>query len=83
LARDAAATDPQMAAVLEDINRQRLERMTVNARGLHEAGHLRANISTEQAADMMWTYSSPELYDLLVLQRGWSPRRFGSFVAEG
>jgi AcrR family transcriptional regulator len=82
LARDAAASDPEMAAVLEDINRQRLERMTVNAQGLHGAGHLRLNISTEQAADIMWTYSSPELYDLLVLQRGWSPQRFGRFVAE-
>jgi AcrR family transcriptional regulator len=82
LARDAAASDPEMAAVLEDINRQRLERMTVNAQGLHGAGHLRPNISTEQAADIMWTYSSPELYDLLVLQRGWSPQRFGRFVAE-
>jgi AcrR family transcriptional regulator len=82
LARDAAASDPEMAAVLDDINRQRLERTTVNAQGLHDAGHLRPNVSTEQAADILWTYSSPELYDLLGSQRGWSPQSFGRFVAE-
>jgi AcrR family transcriptional regulator len=82
LARDAAATDPEMAAVLQDINHQRLERMTVNARGLYEAGHLRSNMSIQHAADILWTYSAPELYELLVLQRGWSSRRFGSFVAQ-
>lgn len=82
LARDVAASDPEVAAVLRDVNRQRLERMTVNAQGLQEAGHLRPNMSAEQAADIMWTYSSPEVYDLLVIQRGWSPQRFGSFVAE-
>ena len=30
----------------------------------------------------MWTYSSPELYELLVIRRGWSPERYGRFVAQ-
>ena len=30
----------------------------------------------------MWTYSSPELYQLLVLSRGWSPERYGQFVGD-
>ena len=71
LARDAAAGDPEVAATLEQISAARLERMTVNARGLASAGHLRPGITPEQAADIMWTYSSPELYELLVIRRGW------------
>jgi hypothetical protein len=34
------------------------------------------------AADVLWTYSSPELYELLVLKRGWAVTRYGSFVGE-
>jgi hypothetical protein len=34
------------------------------------------------AADILWTYSSPELYELLVLRRGWSAERYGRYVAD-
>lgn len=61
---------------------QRLRRMTDNARSLAEAGHLRGDISVEYAADVLWTYSSPELYELLVVKREWSLEGFGDFVAE-
>jgi len=44
--------------------------MTVNARALNQAGHLRAGLTVAQAADILWTYSSPELYELLALRRG-------------
>ena len=30
----------------------------------------------------MWAYSSPELYRLLVISRGWSPERYGQFVGD-
>ena len=59
----------------------RLVRMSENAQRLHAAGHLRPGISVHDAADVLWTYSAPELYELLVLRRGWSPKRYGDFVA--
>jgi AcrR family transcriptional regulator len=82
LARDAAASDPEVATALEQISAARLERMTVNARGLLHAGHLRPGLTVEQAADICWIYSSPELYELLVLRRGWPAERYGKFIAE-
>jgi hypothetical protein len=30
----------------------------------------------------LWAYTAPELYELLVGKRGWTPERFGTFVAE-
>ena len=80
LARDAAASDPEVALILEQISAVRHERMTRNARGLSDAGYLRPGITPEQAADIMWAYSSPELYDLLVSGRGWSAERYGQFI---
>jgi hypothetical protein len=46
-----------------------------------DAGHLRAGITLARAADVLWTCGSPELYELLVLRHGWTPRRSGRFVA--
>jgi AcrR family transcriptional regulator len=82
LARDAAASDPELAVLLAEVSAARLERMTVNARALSEAGHLRPGITVAQAADILWTYSSPELYELLVLGRGWPPEHYGRFTAQ-
>ncbi len=82
LARDAAAGDPEIAALLDEISAARLKRMTVNARGLAGAGHLRPGISLEEAADILWAYSSPELYELLVIGRGWPADRYGRFIAD-
>jgi len=82
LARDAAVGDPEIAATLEEISAARHERMTVNARGLAKAGHLRPGLPVEQAADIAWAYSSPELYELLVLRRGWTPEQYGQFIAQ-
>ena len=64
------------------MDRDRGRRMTENARRLQRAGHLRPGISIARAADVLWTYSAPELYELLVLRRGWPLRRYGRFVAD-
>jgi AcrR family transcriptional regulator len=82
LIRDVAATDSEVRALLEEMDMDRLRRMTDNARRLHDAGHLRADITLAQAADVLWTYSSPELYELLVLRRGWTRKRYGRFIAD-
>ena len=56
--------------------------MRQNARRLRDSGHLREGITIKVAADVLWTYSSQELYELLVLRRGWTSRRYGQFVAD-
>jgi AcrR family transcriptional regulator len=82
LIRAAAASDPEVIELLEEMDADRLRRMTDNARRLRDAGHLRTGITVARAADVLWTYSSPELYELLVLRRGWAPARFGRFIAD-
>jgi hypothetical protein len=83
LVRDAAGSDPELRAVLEELDADRLRRMTDdNARRLHAAGHLRPGVTLIHAADVLWTYSSAELYELLVLRRGMPPKNYGQFVAD-
>ena len=82
LIRDAATTDPVVRDLLEELDADRLRRMTDNARRLHDAGHLRPGVTLDHAADVLWTYSAPELYELLVLRRGWSLPQFSDFIAQ-
>ena len=47
-----------------------------------DGGHLRAGITAEKAVEILWTYSSPELYELLVVNRRWPPQEYGTFIAD-
>jgi AcrR family transcriptional regulator len=78
----AAETDPALAELHADLEAARLTRMTHVARTLTDKTPLRAGRTGHEAADILWTYSSPELYRLLVLTRGWTPERYGTFVGE-
>ncbi len=80
LIKSAASSDPQIAALLVEVDEQRLERMERNARTLHDRHHLRPGMTLGEARDILWTYSSPELFELLVGKRGWPVERFAGFV---
>jgi AcrR family transcriptional regulator len=80
LVRGAAATDSDMAALLTEAEDQRRSRMRDNARRLRQRRWLRPGMSLAQASDILWTYSSAELYDLLVLKSGWPAERYGEFI---
>jgi AcrR family transcriptional regulator len=82
LVRTAADTDVEVAAVWEQMLAERLERMAGHARRLAEGGHLRAGVDVDEARDVLWLYNAPEVYDLMVQRRGWSPERFGAWVGE-
>ncbi|MDQ6648877.1 MAG: TetR/AcrR family transcriptional regulator [Actinomycetota bacterium] len=82
LMRAAAAADDEMAQLLRQLEDQRLERMTRNARTLADGGHLREGVTLRAAAETLWTYSSPELYELLVLKRAWPLERYGQFIGD-
>jgi AcrR family transcriptional regulator len=82
LVRQAAANDPELARLQQEMDAARLTRMTHNAQTLLKGGHLRPGMTLEATTDVLWTYSSPELYELLVLRRGWSVQRYGEFIAD-
>ena len=82
LIRDAAATgDADMASLLKDVDDARHRRMLHNARQLIGRGLLRPGMSPEEAADIMFACTTPELFETLVLKRGWSAEQYGRFIA--
>ncbi|HZQ86627.1 MAG TPA: TetR/AcrR family transcriptional regulator [Acidimicrobiales bacterium] len=80
--RAAGASNAEAAALADEIDDARLTRMADNAHFLHTAGHLRPGVTLREARDVLWTCSSPELYDVLVQRRGWSLSRYGRFVTD-
>jgi len=82
LMRSAALADPEMEALLKETDGDRLSRMREHARFLDERGYLREGVTLREAIDILWTCSAVEMYDLLVLQRGWTRPRFARFVAD-
>lgn len=82
LVRAAAASDAGAGGAWDQLQKERLKGMGFFARHLHEGGHLRKGVSVNQARDVLWTYNSAEIYDLLVMQRGWTPKRYGRWVSD-
>lgn len=80
VARAAAEVDAEMQTVWEQITSRRLFGMGIIAANLAEGGHLRRGLSKAAAQDILWAYTSPELYELLVLTRGWSGPRYRTWI---
>jgi AcrR family transcriptional regulator len=78
----AAGTDADAAALLDDLTRQRQQGQRVIARSLARAGALRPELRERDAADVIHAILSPELYRLLVVDRGWKPDRYERWVAD-
>jgi AcrR family transcriptional regulator len=83
LVRAAAATDPDMGRLLTEINDERLQRMHHNASQLANHGPLRNKMSTEQARDVMFAYTAPELYEILVTHQRWPIDHYADFIYRG
>ena len=76
IARGAATSDPAIAEIYEQRPRARLTNQKAIAKRLAELGALPDGTSTETAADLLWLYTAPEIYRMLVIERKWSPSRY-------
>lgn len=80
--RDAAATDADSAALWREISERRARNMRGFAADLRTTGELRADLSDDDIADIVWSMNGPEYWTLLVSDRGWSPERFGGYLSD-
>jgi AcrR family transcriptional regulator len=72
----AAGSDPDAAALLAGQTRQRQLGQSQIARSLARAGVLRPGLREREAADIIHALMSPEVYRLLVGDRGWAPEQY-------
>jgi AcrR family transcriptional regulator len=77
---DAARSDEDAAALLAEIARQRHEGQCRIARSLARAGALRPGLRERVVADIIHALASPEVYGLLVFDRGWTSERYEKWL---
>jgi AcrR family transcriptional regulator len=79
--RGAAAVDPDAAELRRDIQlNQRRKAMRQTVRWLAANGPLRDGLSEQDAATVLWTLTSPEVYRLLRVDSGWSRKRYQNWL---
>src|ERR1051325_3679865 len=74
--RGAALSDPELAAFWVDVEHGRWEGPGHIAPVLAASGALRAGVSADEAADIIFGLTTADIYESLVQHRGWSPERF-------
>jgi AcrR family transcriptional regulator len=79
---DAARSDHDAASLLAEISRQRHEGQRRIARSIAASGGLRPGLKVREAGDIVHALASPEVYGLLVLDRGWSDARYERWLRD-
>jgi AcrR family transcriptional regulator len=79
--RDAKATDPDLARLWDELEAWRYEGQGQFVAQLAADGGLKGGRSPEQAKDVVWTLCSLAVYDLLVLERGWTAESYEAWLA--
>jgi hypothetical protein len=77
----AAGCDPQAAELLAAYTQTREQGQAHISRALAGRRSLRPGLSEREAADIVHTLASPEVYRLLVTGRGWSPDRYERWLS--
>ena len=81
--RSAAASDGDARALREDLQlRQRHQAMRQIASWIHANGEFKNDMTVEQAADIIWTLTSPEVHRLLRHDRQWTPEQYRAWLHE-
>ena len=78
----AGGGDPDLAAAWRQSHRQQLARQGELLAVLAQKGALKPSLTLETATEIHWALSSPEVYRLLVRERGWTPQRYEDWLAE-
>jgi AcrR family transcriptional regulator len=78
----AAASDPEAAVLFGELRKQRDGGQERIVHALHRTKKLRTGLKAREAADIVHALMSPEVYRLLVTDRGWSPERVQRWAAQ-
>ena len=80
--REAAAADPNLQQVHERLEQQRLAGMNQYAQDLIATGQTRQDLNQNDLRDTLWTLTSIDVYDRLVIQRGWKPDEYVEWLTD-
>lgn len=80
--REAAAADQNLQEVHERLEQQRLVGMNQYADDLIGTGQTREDLTRDGISDILWTITSVEVHDRLVVQRRWSADEYVEWLTD-
>jgi AcrR family transcriptional regulator len=81
IVRDAAGADPEMAALWQIIQQQRLADFAAFTQLLASKQALRPDLTVQHATDILFCLISPEVYLSFTAQRGWTPDQWAQWAS--
>ncbi|MEO3859150.1 helix-turn-helix domain-containing protein [Acrocarpospora sp. B8E8] len=82
LISEGAAGDREVRRVVDTMEQERAIGTAGVARHIADKFGLKPGLSPEEAADILWTFTAPDLVNRLVRRRGWSVDRWEAWLAE-
>ncbi|MFZ0140116.1 MAG: helix-turn-helix domain-containing protein [Aeromicrobium sp.] len=79
VASEAAASDPELAAMMEDVKAVRRKEMIASAEIMAGPDGLR--LDKKEAAATLYVLYSPAVADMLMVDHGWSAKRYEKWLA--
>ena len=80
--RDAAGADRDIAALCQRIQDDFYDNHRAIVDALDANGALAPGLDAARAADVLWTLNHPDLWHLLVGERGWTPDAYEQWFAD-
>ncbi len=82
LLRTAGAVALELAEVMRQSEARRRQNQAQLIASLRAQGALRPGLSLEEATDVLWAQTSYDLYRMLVVEQGWEPERYETWLAQ-
>jgi hypothetical protein len=79
---DAAGSDPEIRTLMHDMADQRYHDHHRLAKTLHQNSHIRPDLSSRRAADIIWALANERTYLALVRDRRWSTQDYENWLAD-
>jgi hypothetical protein len=78
--RSAAKTEPDIAELLRISLAERLRNLSIVVKNLSTHHPLKNKMGVDQASEILWAISSPELFGLLTVDRGWPKEKYAEWL---
>ncbi len=78
----AAPLDPDIAALWDRIETDYHANQRVIVANLDDKKALKPELDVDRATDMLWTINHPNLWQLLVGERGWTPEQYEQWTGD-
>jgi AcrR family transcriptional regulator len=80
--RTAAPVDADVGVLWERIQRDYHANQRAIVERLHERGQLNPELDVKHATDILWTINHPTTWQLLVVDRGWTPELYERWTGD-